>query len=279
MVPHEARRDDKPAPRRGNPHVGTALSPPVAVSRRLRLSERIAEELRRREGRNLVGVGVFGSVARGTDREFSDIDLLVVVRRKRRSFRHRMREGILVTVLQMTPAEARREVTGRGPWLGEALAGWRSMRALYDPTRLIARLKARARRPTARQFRESARRALLEAYEDYGKLRNAIAAGDREEAREMALWFAGGAMGFVLDVEGRVPETGRRAFIQVRRRGALGRAIVALRYRPLPLKETKRVAERTWAAMVRRARAEGIAVPGLTDVTGSSARPGPSRGR
>ncbi len=228
------------------------------------LSRRIARELRHQEGRNLVAVGVFGSVARGEDRGFSDIDLLVVVRKKRARLRHHMREGTLVTVLQETPADARREVLGSGPWLNDSMAGWRSMRALYDPTRLIAKLRHHARNPPAAQFRESAKNALLEAYEDYGKLRNAIAAGDREEAREMALWFTSAAMGFTLDLEGHVLSTGRRAFIEVGRHGALGRAIRRLRYGRLSLREIERLSDWMWAEVLRRARRKGVEVPGLT---------------
>ena len=249
----------------------------MARSPRLALARSITADLRAREGRNLVAVGVFGSVARGDDREFSDIDLLVVVRRKRARIRTYLRGGTLVTVLQQTPGESRREVTGPGPWLNDALAGWRSMRALYDPARLIARLRARARRPTASQFRESARRALLETSEDYGKLLNAVAAGDHDEAREMALWFAGGAMGSLLDLEMHVLRTGRRAFIVTRHRGALGRAIWSLRYDALSLRETERLSKWVWDRLLERARRKGVSIPGLTRP--ESGRSGPSRGR
>ena len=237
--------------------------PTMARSPRFSMAMDVARDLRRREGRNLVAVGVFGSVARGDDREFSDIDLLVVVRRKRKGIRTRMWRGTLLTVHQLTPAEAREEVTGQGPWLNDALGGWRSMRALHDPARLIARLRARARRPTARQFRESAGRAILSTYEDYGKLRNAVAAGDREEAREMALWFSSGAAGSLLDLEGHVLVSGRRMFIEARRYGALGRAIWSLRYDPLSLRETERLAARVWALLLERARKRGVSIPGL----------------
>ena len=53
----------------------------------MELAKTIAVDLQRREGRNLVAVGVYGSVARGEERHHSDVDLLVVVRRKRRKFR------------------------------------------------------------------------------------------------------------------------------------------------------------------------------------------------
>ncbi len=249
----------------------------VARSTRLDLARSVAAELCAREGRNLVAVGVFGSVARGDAREFSDVDLLVVVRRKRGRIRTHLRNGTLVTVLQHTPEDSRREVTGPGPWLNDALGGWRSMRALYDPTRLIARLKARARRPTAAQFRESARRALVETFEDYGKLRNAVAAGDRDEAREMALWFASGAMGSLLDLEGHVLRTGRRAFIEARRHGRPGRLIWKLRYEARSLRALDRVSRELWEALLGRFREKGVSVPGITRA--ASARSGPSRGR
>src|SRR5467141_601834 len=96
----------------------------MAVSRHVHLAATIAAELHQREGRNLVAVGLYGSVARGEEREYSDIDLLVVVHRKRTWIRHTFRDGILVTILQQTPEEAHDEVTGSHPGLNDALGGW-----------------------------------------------------------------------------------------------------------------------------------------------------------
>src|SRR3990172_439504 len=202
----------------------------------------VTESLRRREKRNLLAVGVFGSVARGEVRRFSDLDLLVVVRKKNTRLRPAMLRGVLVTYHHLTAEEAREEVTG-----------------------LLRRLKLRAARPRARQFNESARRDLLETYEDLGKLRNAIADGDKEEAREMALWFTGAAAGSLLDLERHVTRTGRRMFIEARRYGSVGRAIWGLRYEELSLARTSALAERVWRGLLARARDRWLRIPGLID--------------
>ncbi len=230
----------------------------MADSPRLVLARRFARELRREEGANLVAVGVYGSVARGKERAHSDLDLLVVVREKRPSLGIQMREGVLVTLLQCTPAEARDEVCGSRADLNAALAGWRSMRPLYDPRRLLRDLRARAARPSRRQFRSAARRALLETYEDLGKLRNAVAAGDPDEAREMAVWFTGGAMGALFDLDEHILATGRQAFSELRRWGPIGRDIRALRYDSHPLPEALRLAEGIWSSLLRRAARAGV---------------------
>src|SRR5213593_3273010 len=148
----------------------------MATSRRLELAKTLAGQLRTREGRNLMAVGVYGSVARGEDRAHSDVDVLVVLRRKRAAIRHFVRDGILITILQQTPQEARAEVTGSRGDLNAALGGWTSLQSLHDPTGLLRRLRTRARHPTVRQFQEASRWALLEAYEDVGKLWNAVEA-------------------------------------------------------------------------------------------------------
>src|SRR2546428_3590818 len=139
----------------------------------MRLARTIARELRARERGNLVAVGVYGSAARGDDREFSDLDLVVVVRRKRAKIHHSIRDGILVTFLQQTPAEAREEVMGSGPWLNGPLAGWRDTLALDDPRHFISRLRGHARRPKASQWRGSAHGGLLGPFRDDREVRDA----------------------------------------------------------------------------------------------------------
>lgn len=235
----------------------------MSESRRLGIASSFAEELRRRERRNLLAVGVFGSVARGEDRAHSDIDLAVVVRRKRGRIPDRVRDGVLITVLLETREEAIDEVMGSGPGLHEALAGWRSMRALYDPSGLLRRLRRRARSPRGEQFRSASRAALLGAYEDLGKLWNAIEARDPDEAREMAIWFSGAAAESLFTLDRRVVRTGRRWFVELRRYGALGGALRRLRYGTLSLPETRRLSHRVWSSLLLRATRAGVEVSDL----------------
>ena len=249
---------------------------------RMRLAKAIARELRQRERSNLVAVGVFGSVARGEDRTFSDLDLLVVTRRRRRGIRHEIRDGVLVTVHQVTPAEARREVT-EGPWLNGPLSGWRGTRALYDPARLIARLRGIARRPSREAFRESARRDLIETLEEYGKVKNAIASGDLEEARSMVVWFTECAAGALLDIAAHVPRVYGRYFLEACQLGKVGHDMWGLRFDARTIGEIDRLSEVVWAGLLKRAGASGIRLPGLDRWPGGtrftqSARGGPSRG-
>src|SRR5438093_12907768 len=96
--------------------------------------------------------------------------------------------------------QSRATVLGARPDLNAALGGWRSLKPLYDPSGLLRALMKRAKHPTAAQFREAARRALIETYEDLGKVRNAVAAADEEEASEVAIWYSGAAAGALLDL-------------------------------------------------------------------------------
>lgn len=229
--------------------------------RRWAVAKTIARELREREGTNLVAVGVYGSVARGEDREFSDLDLFVVLRRKRSWIRPMFREGVYVTPSVHTPAEAREEATGSGPWLCEKLGGWYSMRPLFDPRRFLSKVATRARHPTAAQFRGSARNDLISTYEDYGKVLNAVAAEDADDVREMSVWFTGGAGGALLDIEGRAMRTDHEMTAVVRSYGGIGRDILRLRYTTLPPREAGRLARRIWRGLVERAIERGVSLP------------------
>jgi len=84
----------------------------MTPSPRFERAKKLTAELRRREGRNLLAVGLYGSVARGEDRAHSDIDLVLLVRSKRTRLRMSVRNGVLVSLLQLTEDEAADEVRG-----------------------------------------------------------------------------------------------------------------------------------------------------------------------
>jgi predicted nucleotidyltransferase len=233
------------------------------LSTRLALATRVAEDLRRAHRGNVLAVGVCGSVAIGRDRAHSDVDLVVIVRGKQAGLGPRFVDGTLVSVLALTPEEAREEVAGPHPGLPEVLAGWRTMRPLYDPRRFLRRYRARSRRPTRAQWRAAAAHAILSAYEDYGKVLNAAEAGEADELREVAIWFSGAALSARFCLEGHVVRTGREMFSEARRLGRPGQDLRALRYGKRSARETARLATRVWRDLVARGRAAGLDLGGL----------------
>ena len=135
------------------------------------------------------------------------------------------------------------------------------MRPLHDPSGLLRRLKSQAQRPSVKAFRKSAQIHFFETFEDLGKLWNAIAAGDREEAVEMAIWFSGAAMGTLFDLDGHVLMTGRQAFVELRRYGKVGAAIRRLRYASPSVREMQRLSEFIWGRLLDRAKTRGLRLP------------------
>ncbi len=51
------------------------------VTEKLRIARKVVAELRRDLGRNIIAVGISGSVARGTAEKYSDLDMEIIVRR------------------------------------------------------------------------------------------------------------------------------------------------------------------------------------------------------
>ncbi len=229
-------------------------------SPRLVLAKALAARLRRREGPNLVAVGLYGSVAYGGERAHSDVDLLVLVRRPTGRPGARVHGDFLVTFNEMTAAAAWAEVSGASPRLPEILSGWRAMRPLYDPRGVLRRCMARARRVPRSQFRRAAREGLFETYEDLGKVRDAVDSRDRAKAREMAIWFTGGAAQVLCLLRRHAIPTGEELFVEVRRLGRTGVEIAELRYANLSIARSSHLAETIWASLLHEARRQRIAV-------------------
>ncbi len=149
------------------------------VAEKLRIARKVVGELRRDLGRNVIAVGISGSVARGTAEKYSDIDMEIIVRRPLRiSYRFLIVEKTYCSLNFATWQGVMREVGMPHHELPETLGGFTKIRSLYDPKGLLHRLEARARHVPRAVFRKSAELALLHSYEDFCRVKNAYLKGD-----------------------------------------------------------------------------------------------------
>lgn len=134
------------------------------------LLDRLLEELKKHYGQRLVSCAVFGSVGRGTPREDSDIDLLIVAQGLPRGRLRRVEEFLPVeatiepelnatrpagTAIALSPVfKTPEEVETGSPLFLDMVE---DARILYDPdgflTRYLDRLRARLRELGARRIR------------------------------------------------------------------------------------------------------------------------------
>lgn len=104
----------------------------------LAIAERLAADLAPRS----LGIGLFGSVAHGTDHPHSDIDLILAVDTGAGTEVKQV-EGRMVTLTRKSPADLEGAFTR--PWEAvTAVGAWRGARILHDTDGLMARLQARA---------------------------------------------------------------------------------------------------------------------------------------
>ena len=147
------------------------------------VAEALVGMWRRKFGDELLGVAVAASVARGDDRAYSDLELVVFLRAAPPAGEdqdlQRVHDGMLVEAEYTTEEEyvAQYRELGRD-WF---LAGSEVLRPLMNPElveRVAARIRA-VRHPRGAFLAQAARR-LVEVQEAFAKTLGAIAAGDRE---------------------------------------------------------------------------------------------------
>lgn len=143
----------------------------------MRIAQGICEDARKALGDDdVVAIGVYGSLARGDDGPFSDVELLLVLRREPRKGESRMwlENGVLAEVdawQRDALLRSARSVTDRWPLChGVSLP-------LFDPTGFFAELDSAKNAPgNDGEFKQAVEECLLgELCETAGKARNAAA--------------------------------------------------------------------------------------------------------
>lgn len=138
----------------------------------MEIANSIAKIIARRCGDEVVFVAVYGSVARGEDAEYSDIDMYVVTKNLT-SQRYFAYKGIPVTIHFNTKKEVVKAV-GKvtSTWPAEAHQ-FLSPRTVHGSETFLNELRRIVKRIPKEDFHKAASTALIEIFENVGKTRNA----------------------------------------------------------------------------------------------------------
>ncbi|KIL37769.1 kanamycin nucleotidyltransferase [Gordoniibacillus kamchatkensis] len=172
------------------------MNGPVHISRneRLQICHDIASRLHEVYGEKILAIGVYGSISRGTDGPFSDIEMFCVFRESSESidFSYEWSAGPWKAEVDVRSADiflkTASTVEGRWPLTHEPFF---SPLSLYDPERFFPKLKEAAESPTKEDFRRAIHEVLVgEMYEFVGKLRNVSLNGPHTYLPYLAMGFA-----------------------------------------------------------------------------------------
>lgn len=165
---------------------------PHTHDERMAVARALVPAFRRRFGEGLLGVALSASVARGDDRAFSDLELVVFLRDPpppgEDAYLQRIVDGMLVEAVYWTEeAYLAQFATLAADWY---LAGSETLVPLDNPELVerIARQVRAVRHPRAHYLLRAGRR-FVEVQESFGKTLSAIDAGDGE-AVGLLLWDA-----------------------------------------------------------------------------------------
>ncbi|NEW09701.1 ANT(4')-I family aminoglycoside nucleotidyltransferase [Paenibacillus sp. SYP-B3998] len=172
------------------------MNGPVNITRneRLQTCHEIASRLREVYRERILAIGVYGSVSRGTDGPFSDIEMFCVLNKSSESvdFSYEWSAGPWKAEVDVCSADillnSASTVEGRWPLTHGPFF---SQLSLYDPKGFFQKLKEAALAPTKEDFRHAINEVLVgEVYELIGKLRNVSLNGPHTYLPYLAMEFA-----------------------------------------------------------------------------------------
>ncbi|MGO4949245.1 ANT(4')-I family aminoglycoside nucleotidyltransferase [Paenibacillus sp. DRB1-1] len=172
------------------------MNGPVNISRseRLQTCHEIAARLHEVYRDNILAIGIYGSVAKGTDGPFSDIEMFCVLSEPNGpvEFSHEWSAGPWKAEVNVCSSDILLKIasTVEGDWPLTHGPFFSPLR-LYDPKNFFSILKEAAESPTKEDFRHAINEVLVgEMYEFIGKLRNVRVNGPHTYLPYLVMQFA-----------------------------------------------------------------------------------------
>ena len=239
------------------------------------IARKVSRNLREDLGANLLAVGLRGSVARGTAEKFSDIDLLVILQKFQKILdTYKIVNNTYCSLNFETWRTAISKLNRPHPELPETLGGFTKILSLYDPTGLLPRIEAEARKVPRNVFRESAELSLIHSFEDFCRAKNAFLKRDDIVLKDSIHNVTHSAVNAVAALNETGFVSDREIFKAFRKFGKLPRnfsTIQALRYGNLLRPELFKTMIRFYTGLVDFCKEEGLVFPVEREVLEDSA--------
>lgn len=151
----------------------------------------VVDRLLRKYQDDVTAIGVLGSVARGDDEEYSDIDMKVLVKDGAHLRSHVfVLDNCLFSIEVRTEESWRRELTEPNSHLSLSVGSLMEVLPGHDPTGIFKRLATMAKSLPAECWKNAVRDSMEAIVEDLGRARNAFVRGDYRTFRVTAVGVA-----------------------------------------------------------------------------------------
>ncbi|MDA4129674.1 MAG: nucleotidyltransferase domain-containing protein [Thaumarchaeota archaeon] len=133
----------------------------------------VSRKLIKKYPSDVLATGVTGSVARGTDKKFSDVDFQVLVKENSRLNFHRfILNDSLFSVSARTRSSWLKELTEPNFLLPVVVGSLRSLHTFHDPGHHFVRLRCQSEKLPLSCWKNAVRQGLEEIAEDFGRAKN-----------------------------------------------------------------------------------------------------------
>jgi len=245
---------------------------PESVDRATRIAaaEAVCRHVLSCYGEDVLGVAIYGSVARGDDGPHSDVELMVVTTPAISPPNTWVFEnGVLLDVSFVSEERLMANAGKVGSWWPIEADGYRLFRVLFEREPIFERVRRASESASEEAFLSAMRFSLAEAFEALGKLRNAWWRGQRDNVLAEARWFALVSTMFVGLANRQHYPTGRYIWSMAvqfpqRPRDYAALLPVVAGFRTLDPAEVYQAAETLWQRLETFAEERGVRLGDLT---------------
>lgn len=156
---------------------------------RMKLASDLTKKIVDSYGENVLFIGVYGSTARAEDKEFSDLELLVIMKHPAKS-KMFIYKDIVVLIHFITHENALKNLGDvTGPWWLGWVGTLLYTKRLYGEEKLLDKFRNIVNSISDKKYAEAAANSLVWTYEFFNQIRNAYQNGDLYSAMSSALYL------------------------------------------------------------------------------------------